>query len=264
MSVARIVCAALMLAVSVPAAAQEATPVLPSRAFASPAPPILDQAESSADRLLAVERWTRDYEDWKAWYQQWRNRVEPGWFSSRARRPAPEPPAWLPGVCADVIEEEGPLADGCDAWREWKLADTTAAVLTQQIAQARSTMEAPRKTIWWERLHVDALWPMTQSGTSGFGVAGVHATMNVSKRFQIFLAPGMIVMRLPALDGTPTWTAATDWGFSFSLADFRFPGMQRPNTLHFNVARVWILGQHELRVPGELYLAGLSLTFKQR
>lgn len=263
MGVARTICAVMLFCVAVPAAAQEPTSALPSRPLAWPAPPILDQPDFF-ERLLAAERWTRDYEEWRAWHQQWRNRIEPGWFSSRARRPAPEPPAWLPAACASVPEDDGPLADACQAWREWNLDDATAAVMTQQVTQVRTTMEAPRKTLWWERIHVDALWPMTQSGTRAFGVAGVHATMHVSKRFQVFMAPGAILMRLPSLDGTQTWTAATDWGFSFSLVDFRLPGMQRPSTAHFNIARVWILGQHSLRAPGELYLAGLSLTFKQR
>jgi hypothetical protein len=263
MGLARTIGAVMLLAVAVPVAAQESIPALPSRPIASVAPPILDPPETSV-QLLAAERWTHDYAEWKAWYQQWRNRVEPGWLSSRARRPAPEPPAWLPAACASVLEDEAPLADACQAWREWRLDDATATLITQQVAQVRTNSEAPHKTLWWERVHVDALWPMTQSGTRGFGVAGVHATMQVSKRVQVFVAPGAILMRLPSLDGTQQWTAATDWGFSFSLFEFRFPGMRRPSTAHFNIARVWILGQQTARVPGELYLAGLSFTFKPR
>jgi hypothetical protein len=40
--------------------------------------------------------------------------------------------------------------------------------------------------------------------------------------------------------------------------------MDRPSTVHFNVARVWVMGNAGRPVPGELYLAGLSLTFTQR
>jgi hypothetical protein len=34
--------------------------------------------------------------------------------------------------------------------------------------------------------------------------------------------------------------------------------------VHLNIARVWVLGPKTLHSAGELYLAGFSLTFKQR
>jgi hypothetical protein len=105
---------------------------------------------------------------------------------------------------------------------------------------------------------------MTQSGSSAFGVAGMHTTFHVTKRFQVFMTPGVILMRVPGLEGRQTWSAATDWGFSFSLADFTLPALRRPTTLHFNIARVWILSPAGQTMPGQLYLAGLSLSFKQR
>jgi len=163
-----------------------------------------------------------------------------------------------------VLEDAGPLRDACAALRDWQRDDFAADVLMQQTAQARSAVEAPEKTLWWERIHVDGFWPMTRQGTSGFGVAGVHTTLHVTSRMQVFMAPGAIVMRLPGLDGEQTWTTGTDWGFSYSLFDFRMPGLQRASTLHFNLARVWIFGTSALQTPGDLYLAGFSVTFKRR
>lgn len=241
--------------------AQESV-LLPSRAIALP-PLVPPDGLSPGERLIAIERWASDYQKWQAWRAQWRNRPEPGWFSNKERREPPTPPEWLAESCVSVADDDDWLTEGCRAWREWTQNDESVDQMAQQVAQTRANQEAPRRTIWWERIHLDALWPMTQSGTSAFGVAGTHATFNVTKRFQVFMAPGLILMRLPVL-GEQTWSVATDWGFSFRMADFRMPGLQRPSTVHFNIARVWILGTGGQPVPGELYLAGLSLTFKQR
>jgi hypothetical protein len=235
-------------------------------------PPLVPAADgqSAADRMRAVEGWTRDYSKWRAWHERWRNTREPGWFSARPRQEPPVPPDWLASSCALVAEDENKdkekdwMDAGCLALRQWAQNDDAAEVLAQQVAQVRSKQEAPRHTLWWERVHLDALWVMTQSGSSAFGLAGTHATFRVTDRFQVFMAPGLILMRLPALDGRETWNAATDWGFSFRMFNFKMPAMDRPSTVHFNIARVWVLASADRPVPGELYLAGLSLTFKQR
>lgn len=244
------------------AAAQESDTVLPGRAIALPA---IDFAVySPAERVQLLERWTRDAREWSAWFARWRNRSEPGWFSSRQRRPAPVPPAWLPAACSNVLEDAGPLVDACQAWRDWRRDDLAADLLIQQTTQVRQTVEAPEKTLWWERVHVDAFWPMTRSGTSAFGVAGVHTTLHLGPRLQVFMTPGAILMRIPGYDGEQTWTTGTHWGFSYGLFDFRMPGLRRASTVHFNLARVWILGTSAVQTPGDLYLAGFSVTFKRR
>jgi hypothetical protein len=238
---------------------------LPSRPIPLPLLVAGDDRPPAAERMRLVEQFTREYDAWHEWHERWRNQPEPGWFSHRQRRDAPTPPVWLAASCADVAEDESWLVEGCRAWREWTMNDDTAEIFAQQVTQARSSQEAPQHTLWWERVHLDALWPMTQSGSSAFGLAGTHATFSVTKRFQVFMAPGVILMRLPMLvGGDQTWSFATDWGFSYRLADFTLPAMRRPSTLHFNIARVWVLGAGGQSMPGELYLAGLSLTFKQR
>jgi hypothetical protein len=232
-------------------------------------PPLVVAAggQSYAERVRAVERWSRDFQAWREWHERWRNTREPGWFSStRPRREPPVPPDWLGDRCALLAtgDDEDWLAEGCRAWRQWEEDDPAADVLAQQVTQVRSRQEAPRHTLWWERVHLDALWVMTQSGASASGIAGTHATFQLTDRVQVFTAPGLMLMRLPALDGVQTWSAATDWGFSFRLFRVALPVMDRPGTVHFNIARVWLLGNAGRPAPGELYLAGLSLTFKQR
>lgn len=219
----------------------------------------------SGDRLVALQRWTKEYEDWKAWFAKYQNRRAPGWLATqKKRKQPPTPPAWLPDACTLLGDETGPIGDGCRAWRDWSQTDYATEHITQQIAQTRANLEAPRKSIWWEHIHVDAFWPMTQAGSSAYGVAGVHTTLQLSRRFQIFLAPGAMMMRLPTVDGKQRWSPATHWGFSYRVLDFRFPGTHRPSALHLNLARVWILGQNRLPGAGEMYLAGFSLTFKNR
>jgi hypothetical protein len=162
-----------------------------------------------------------------------------------------------------VIGESGPAAEACAAWRA-STEDQAAAEMQAQINQARTAVESPDHTKWWERVHVDALWPMTKAGSSALGVAGMHTTLHLTSRVQVFLTPGLILMRLPSLTGDMTWSAATDWGFSYRLTNFRIPATTRPAALHLNLARVWILGSSAVLMPGEVYLAGLSLSFKQR
>jgi hypothetical protein len=118
--------------------------------------------------------------------------------------------------------------------------------------------------VWWQQIHLDALWPMAQGGPGGFGLCGIHATVNLTERVQVFLGPGVILLRLPTADGSQTWSTGADWGFSYRLGDFNLPGANRPVRLHVNLARVWVLGSAPLPVPAELYLAGFSLSFRPR
>jgi hypothetical protein len=255
---------AILWTCSVAGGAAQESVALPSRTLSLPLLVAADDGPSPAERIRAVEEWTREFDKWRAWHQRYWNQPEPGWFSNRSRRDAPMPPAWLAASCTGVPEEETWLVEGCRAWQQWASNDSGEELLAQTIVQARLSQEAPRHTQWWERVHLDALWPMTQSNSSAFGVAGMHTTFHVTKRFQVFMTPGVILMRVPVVDGGQTWSAATDWGFSYSLTDFTLPGLRRPTTLHFNIARVWILSATGQTTPGEIYLAGLSLSFKQR
>ena len=237
---------------------------LPSRPVSVPELATFDIPAAVDQEFVVLKKWTHDYQEWRAWYLQWRNRPEPGMLSTRARREPPAPPAWLPAFCATLTEESGAGADACNAWREWQTNDMAASLMSEQIVQTRATVEKPHKTLWWERVHVDALWPMTRAGSNAFGVVGVHSTVHLTKRFQVFMAPGFILMRAPGLDGTQNWSAATDWGFSLRLFDLRVPIAGRPGSVHLNMARVWMLGNSNVASASETYLAGLSLSFKQR
>jgi hypothetical protein len=247
------------------AAAQGDDRALPSRPIVGVVPLVNDTV--TARQLLGqVEQWTRDYASWKAWQEQWRNTPEPGWFSAKSRRQAPVPPDWLGPLCARSAQDDEPIASACSAWRDWSNSDMAVDALSQQFAQSRISHEAPHRTQWWERVHLDAYWPMTRSGTSAFGVVGMHATMQIAKRVQVFMAPGIILMRVPTLDGHQSWSAATDWGFSYRLFDFQMPVLHRGTSAHLNMAKVWMLGNNAdlASIGNDMYVAGFSLTFRKK
>ena len=219
---------------------------------------------ATRDQLSVIERWVRDYTAWKAWFAKWHNRVEPGLLGTRQRRPRPDPPAVLLDTCPVAPDADTVLVNACRLLEEWRNDDIVTEIIKQQVATTRAQKETEDRSVWWRHVHLDALWPMTQ-GTSGiYGVVGLHSTIDLTGRVELFLAPGAILMRVPGPAG-PEWKPATDWGLSYRVTDFSMPGTRRPVTLHVNLARVWLFGQRE-DVPGvqsDMYLAGFSLTFRK-
>jgi len=216
------------------------------------------------EETSAIERWVHDYKAWKAWYAKWRNRIEPGLFGARERRKRPDPPSVLATVCPAPAGDTGLLTDACQLFKEWSNDDIATEVIKQQVATTRAQKETEDKSVWWRHIHLDAVWPMTQGSSGVWGVVGLHTTIDISGRVELFLTPGAMVMRVPGPDGGQ-WKPATDWGLSFRLADFRIPTTHRPATLHVSLARVWLLGRMD-DVPGvesDMYIAGFSLTFRK-
>jgi hypothetical protein len=211
-------------------------------------------------RYKDAREWIKDFTEWKEWSEHWANAEEPGYFGSRTRRPKPDPPVWLPALCDELIDAAGTLQEACDLLVTWR-DDYGTSVLRQQRATARAQGEAVTKTVWWEHIHVDGLWPMTQWGASVYGVIGVHATVGIAHRFQIFVAPGAILMNLPTDHGTREWQTATDFGFSYRLGSFQFPGAPWRSGLHMNFAKAWIMGGPQGFARTSVNLAGFSFTF---
>ncbi len=254
-----------LIAAASPGLAQSADDqaLLPARAIA-----VGDVVLSRADTLdpvrrrLELDQWMRKYRQWKDWSNKWRNKNEPGWFSFRERRQRPDPPAWLFEICRDLADSEGAFADGCKLLADWK-DDYATEQLRRQIAGTRAEAEMPAKTVWWEHVHFDGLWPMTQWGASVYGVFGVHATVQVAGRLQVFVAPGTMLVNLPSSRGGREWKPATDWGVTFRLVDFRFPGTNQFGTLHLNIVKAWLLAGPSNVVSTSVDLAGFSLTLKR-
>jgi hypothetical protein len=210
----------------------------------------------------ALDTWVREYREWQDWATRWRGRVEPGWFAARDRKQKPDPPAWLPGLCAQPLDDRPSLVEACALLDDWG-QDYLLTASRQQAATARSQHEDPTKTMWWEHIHVDALWPIMQSRGTAYGMFGTHITMDVAGRFQVFVAPGFIMLSASS-DARREWTPATDWGFAYRLGSFRFPASTQKAALHVNVARAWILSGGAALFKSSVDLVGLSFTFSQR
>ncbi len=213
-----------------------------------------------ADRAQ-VEQWVQDYTTWRKWAAEWRSRAEPGWFSRRDRRPRPDPPGWLVDTCSGSVDDEPWLAEPCTLVTDWQSDLMTAQLRDSQVA-ARTQKEAPTNTLWWQHIHVDALWPVMQSRGTAVGMFGTHLTIDLTGRLEVFGAPGFIMLTVPT-DAGREWTPATDWGFAVKLGTFTLPGMSDRATLHVNVARAWILGTAASLFGGSVDLVGLSVTFPQ-
>lgn len=219
---------------------------------------------TDAARTVELQQWIDDFTDWQQWWAQWANRPEPGvWASSRKRRAKPAPPEWLAARCAEVFDPEPSLAGACDLLDQWRDDNVTAKLRGAQGAVVQKQEREP-KTIWWEHLHVDLLWPATELRTSVFGVVGMHTAMTIKGRVQVFLAPGVMLLNVPALDGSRVWKVAANYGVGYRLFDFTFPGDRRAS-LHVNIAKSWLVSEpRDLLVARSVDFAGLSVTFKRR
>jgi hypothetical protein len=254
------------LAVPAAASAQDVPDdVLPSRVVGSSVLELAAPDAASWQRQLGdVRRWVAAYEKWKRSDSAWNKRQEQGWlFSSRKRPKRPEPPAWLGAECADVIFADDELMrSACVLWADWH-DDQNVVQARQAAAAAVVQKESPARTIWWEHVHFDALWPMTEWRGSVYGVLGMHATIEVAGRFQVFVAPGAILLNLPDGHGSREWRPATDWGIAYRCFDFTFPGSAQRASLHVNLARAWLLSGPSNLFNSTIDLAGFSVTFKR-
>ena len=268
LSTAVAVLASFITAAAVPSSAQtsDGLNVLPAATIPlvskTIVPSISLPTEEPADqtqRMAALQQWVRAYTAWKEWDEQWHDKQEPGWFGPRQRRAKPDPPVWLFSECRGLADVEDPRADACRLLAAWQ-DDYATAQLRAKLISERSAQEAPTHTTWWNHIHIDALW-MSPNGSLSYGVVGVHATLKVVGRWQMFVAPGAILLNIPTPDGAREWRPATDLGLSYRLMEVGLPG-GRQGTLHLNMAKAWLLGSSESFINSSVDLAGLSMTFK--
>jgi hypothetical protein len=255
------------MAVPAEVAAQDARDdILPSRVIGTGVVELVALDAASWERQLAeTQRWIAAYEKWRKSEEDWQKGRQQGWLFSREREPRtrPDPPPWLASECADVVfQNDEVMSEACRLWAEFD-DDASVVQSRRNAAAARAQKEAPTKTVWWEHLHIDAGWPMTEWRGSVFGVLGIHATVEVAGRFQVFVAPGAIMLNLPTDNGSREWRPATDWGIAYRCFDFTFPGTGRRASLHVNLARAWLMGGPANAFKSSVDLAGFSVTLKR-
>jgi hypothetical protein len=241
----------------------DSQPPIPARVLALDQPLVLMPVSmilTAGDRG-ELDAWVRSYIEWHTWAEEWRGRTEPGWFHRRDRRQKPDPPEWLDAVCADGRDDREWLVEACALRDDWA-GDFLVSEWRQKVAASRTQQEAPTKTMWWEHVHVDGFWPVLKSHGTAFGAFGTHATIDVTGRFQVFVAPGFMMLNVPTSTGRE-WTPATDWGFAYRLGTFKFPGYDGKATLHVDFAKAWLfLGAGSL-FDSSVDLAGFSMTFSR-
>jgi hypothetical protein len=211
----------------------------------------------SADQVQEAVAWARDFDAWQKWAERWFNRRQPGLLSSSVERSKrPDPPVWLADIC-ELLADDDRLAHACELVNQWR-QDPLKPKNLQTVAMAGLQKEEPTKSVWWKHLHVDGLWSTTQTNTSVFALFGMHATIDVYGRAQIFVAPGILLMTVPSIYGNRELRPATDWGMTYRLFD-----MGR-STVHFNLVRAWVLASQASLLDTNMTLAGFSLSFRPR
>jgi hypothetical protein len=249
--------------------AQRADDAPPPPLPAGPAPIALerllvapDLGEPDEAELAELGRWMDEFTEWQTWAAEWRNRRERGWFTPfRDRREKPPPPAWLSKRCETVFDNTDSLKPACVLLAEWN----DDAAPGSQLARAAATAQTEQhdRVVWWEHVHMEVLWPALQWQSSVYGVIGLHTTTTVRGRWQIFLAPGAMLLNLPARDGGRVWKIAANYGVGYRLFEFAFPG-GREAVLHVNAAKAYLLSDPTDVVTGRtMDFAGFSITFKR-
>jgi hypothetical protein len=227
---------------------------LPSRDISVAQTELAPVVTLTEEHMRELDDWMREFAAWQKWADRWLNRRQPGKLVPAAdRRPKPSPPDWLNGVCV-LLGSEEEFKPACEMLAAWK--ENPAELKTHRAAAAATAQkEAPTKTLWWQRMHLDGLWSTAQSNVSAFALFGAHLTIEVEGRLQVFAAPGILLMSVPGLHGREL-KPATDWGITY-----RFFNVGR-STVHFNLVQAWVLGnQPALTGNPNMTLAGLSLTF---
>jgi hypothetical protein len=212
-------------------------------------------------RAAELQQGMDDFKDWEQWSARWTNRRQPGWLTTYRDRPTkPSPPAWLAGEC-EAITTDDPLITACALLADWTEDPATAQVRLTQVTTS-TQKEAESKSMWWEHVHLDLLWPATQIHNTVYGVVGSHVAMDVAGRLEVFVAPGVMFLNLPTRTGTRAWRVATNYGIGYRLFSFRF--RDHVASVHANMAKAWLLSDPEdLVTHRSLDFAGLSLTFSK-
>lgn len=222
------------------------------------APELLDLAK----RHEEIKQWVVEFSEWKQWAERWGNRRQPGLLtSSRERRPRPDPPSWLFGHCESGFDASAESLEACTLLTEWSAPNAVAQAATARAA-ATQAGEDSDNTSWWEHVHLDGGWPAMQANLSIYGVIGVHATTHVKGRFEIFLAPGAMLVRVPVRGGDHAWKVATNYGITYRLTEFSLPGGRRA-LLHLNLAKAWLFAMGDVPTDSTDFI-GLSMTFKKK
>jgi len=235
-----------------------------------PAYNLFGEAKSSDELVYRAQKqaeWVKEFDAWWNWYEVWANSygkvIETFTDGSTRimtikRKPKPAPPIWLLDECQDAEGSEGILLTACQHLARWK-EDLATTFIRMQANKQIADKEKSSLSRFEIFLHFDGLWFMGQSNVLVYAPAGMHVSFAVTKRFQIFLTPGMLLLNMPTDKGR-AWQPAYDWGVGYRLTTFQMPLVDRRVGLHFNFARAWIFGGPAGAVDASINMLGLSIS----
>jgi hypothetical protein len=215
-----------------------------------------------------LKQWTEDVQQYRHWYEQYRNRIARNYFGfSGDRRQIPPVPDWLRAKC-DLLgyfvpKPAGALHDGCDLLSFYD-SDFTREPAAQQAAQAQKQNEQDPHSSFWKHVHLDAAWTSLDYRTHAYGLVGVHVTLpELAKRVQIFLPPGFLLLSVPDGHGGRELQPAATIGVSIKMFQFQFP-QHKDGTAYFNLAKAYLFNRGSAMTSGSnpaVDLVGLSFSW---
>ena len=152
--------------------------------------------------------------------------------------------------CKELDEEERRRTDRCKTDEERRLDDQ------ERREKERLARENPQRSSFLRWLHTDGLWMQSSTGSSVYGVIGVHLAVANIGRIHLYGPPGLMLVSHDTPQGR-IWRGAFTWGVSFRLGGVKPPGINRRAQLYLNVAKVWTGGDYRNGAD----MVGLSATW---
>jgi hypothetical protein len=219
-------------------------------------------------QVRVLRRWLSDMEKWQRYDARWHNRpAQNEWGRIVSRRPPPDPPQWLEAHCAAAaaadpagLEEQTVIA--CRL-----LADPKTSLTSIPSAVQRRRLDAekpPKHSSFLTRLHIDGIWSTAASNGRAYGLVGSHISLVDVGRLQLFGPPGVLLLSMPAGDGSRRLTLGYTWGVSVRLADVRLFAPVKNMTLFLNVSKVWVNGRSGGGNVRGYDIAGFSLAPRKK
>ena len=152
-------------------------------------------------------------------------------------REPPAPPAWLPGFCTDSALHDEDTVLACRLVEDPRAPDES---LPGRLEAERLAAERPpKRSTFFERLHIDGLWTTTAVDGRSYGLIGSHLTLVDVGRVQVFGPPGVLLLSVPDGKGSRRMELGYTWGVSVRLMDVRLFA-SRDMTLFLNLTKVWV------------------------
>ena len=251
----------LVLGIVTPSPAQDRPGVVPE-------PSSLAVTALTEDQVRVLGRWLSDIEKWQRYDATWHNGpAHDDWGRIVPRRPPPDPPQWLEAHCAATaaadpagLDEQTVIACRLLADPRTSLTSVPSAVQRRRLAAEKP----PKHSSFLTRLHIDGIWSTASSNGRAYGLVGSHISLVDVGRLQLFGPPGVLLLSMPAGDGSRRLTLGYTWGVSVRLADVRLFAPAKNMTLFLNVSKVWVNGRRGSGNFRGYDIAGFSLAPRKR